>query len=320
MKKITEYSEFEEALNKAEQILNFEGVVFQGIDFSNKKLKNIFFKNAKFTNCNFRKATIEACDFRYATITDSTFEGAKLDYVDFYRAAFKGICVFQDCEIRLSSFNYTSFETFCFTRTDLKETKSSSGEKCYIVQEDKSAMADFWGKFPRIDSVGKDATDKQQESLNNHYREAEMIYRQLSAMWASKGFNRDAEWAYVQAKRMERKYLWQNKCTGNNSLKAIANGFIDFFFGYGVRLRNVVILYLALIVMFGLFYVFLDNSPGSSLLFSFSKATGAEHGINDLLSFLKDSWGIFFAGLQTGIGMFLTGFIGFVVANKISKS
>jgi len=322
--------------------VDFSGKQLENVDFSNNKtLEDISFKKAKLIHCSFRDSKIYACDFRYADIMNSSFQGAKFKYVDFYRAAFRGITVFQDAKIESSSLNYVSFETFSITRDNLQEVKSRGfvgSQKHYLPQEDEGVWRDFWGKWKRIDSLGKDKSDKQKESLDLRYKEAEKIYRQLSALWESKGYSRDAEWAYLQAKRMERKYLWHakipaKKCKQNNEgeafyvclwleklmrrFKACLNFMADMFLGYGVSLPKVILSYLVLIIIFGFVYNHkLDEaSLGTCMKLSMSKTIGASHSID-----LKNTSLEILSFLQTGLGMLLTGFLGFVVANKIRKS
>jgi len=330
-----------------ENNVNFSGKYLEGVDFSdNKTLKNVLFQKATLVDCKFertyldacdftqavikgtgdakyasfkdakiyktkfRDATIETCDFRYADIIDSTLQGAYLKFTDFYRTAFKGITVFQDAKIESSSLNYISFETFCITCDNLKKNKSGAA----LVQENQEVYEEFLSKWIRLDNV-KNEMSIIEGGLGSKFREAERIYRQFSALWEGRGHNKDAEWAYVQGKRMERKRLWHESKTNKfaNKLKGFFNLLMDVLLGYGVSLTRVFTTYLMIIVLFSLVYKALSgNDLGSCFALSVAYTIGVRSASIPVIETLS----IF----QTGIGMLLTGFMGFVVANKVRKS
>ncbi|MDR1869967.1 MAG: hypothetical protein LBQ82_08280 [Treponema sp.] len=268
------------------------------------------FKDSKIYKTKFRNARIETCDFRYVDVIDSTLQGAYFKYTDFYRTAFKGITVFQDAKIESSSLNYVSFETFCITRDNLLVNKARAA----LVQENEEVYKDFLAKWIRLDSI-KNEMSIIDDGLASKFREAERIYRQLSALWEEKGHNRDAEWAYVQGKRMERSRLWFES-PGNkfkNRLKAFFNLLTDIFLGYGVSLLKVFTTYLLVIAVFSLIYKsMLAFDIGTCVKMSLSFAIGER----SLSSPVIETLSLF----QTGLGMLLTGFMGYVVANKVRKS
>ncbi|MDR3019691.1 MAG: pentapeptide repeat-containing protein [Treponema sp.] len=303
--------------NKSELIdCKFERSVIDACDFSNAKIngsgdaKYASFKDSKIYKSKFRNAVINVCDFRYADIIDSTLQGAYFIYTDFYRTAFKGITVFQDAKIESSSLNYISFESFCITCDNLKKNKSGAA----LVQESEEVYRDFLSKWIRLDNV-KNEMSIIEDGLGSKYSEAERIYRQLSALWEEKGHNRDAEWAYVQGKRMERKKLWHESKNKKfkNKVKAFFNLLTDALLGYGVSLIKVFTTYLISIILFGIIYKLIltdDISACMRLSISYATTLGSSHAPEVAVLSI----------LQTSIGMLLTGFMGFVVANKIRKS
>jgi uncharacterized protein YjbI with pentapeptide repeats len=327
--------------------VNFSDKQLEGVDFSdNQTLKNVFFRKAILIDCKFersgidacdfteaeikgtgaakyasfkdakiyktkfRDAVIDVCDFRYADIEDCTLQGAYLKYTDFYRTAFKGITVFQDCKIESSSLNYISFETFCFISDNLKKNQAGAS----LVQGDEDVYKDFLGKWVRLDNV-KNEMSVIEGGLATRYAEAERIYRQFSALWEGRGHNKDAEWAYVHGKRMERKRLWfeEKSNTFKNKFKAAINLIIDIFLGYGTRLSRVATTYLLIIALFGCIYKALSPQDISACL---TLSLGYIIGVRNPSVPAVESLSM----LQTGIGMLLTGFMGFIVANKVRKS
>jgi len=294
----------------------FERSYLDSCDFSQAQIKGLgdakyaSFKDSKIYKTKFREAVIELCDFRYADIIDSTLQSAYLKYTDFYRTAFKGITIFQDAKIESSSLNYISFETFCITSDNLMKNKSGAS----LVQENHAIYEDFLSKWIRLD-IAKNEMKIVEGGLASKFREAERIYRQFSALWEGRGHNKDAEWAYVQAKRMERKRLWFESETNKfaNKLKAVLNLLLDVVLGYGVRLSRVIITYLTLILLFGVLYKILS---GGDIVSCMSLSLGYTIGVRPEANPAIEVLSMF----QTGMGMLLTGFLGFVVANKVRKS
>jgi len=294
----------------------FERAFVDACDFTQARIKGTgdakyaSFKDAKIYKTKFRNAEIDLCDFRYADIIDCTLQGAYLKYADFYRTAFKGITIFQDAKIESSSLNYISFETFCITSDNLKKNSASAS----LVQENHAVYEDFLAKWIRLDNV-KNEMAIVEGGLTSKYREAERIYRQFSALWEERGHNKDAEWAYVQGKRMERKRLWHESKDHvfKNRLKAFLNLLLDVILGYGVRLIRVICTYIILILLFGIIYKLLS---GHDIINCMKLSIGYTIGVRTESSPVIEILSMF----QTGIGMLLTGFMGFVVANKVRKS
>jgi len=294
----------------------FERSVLDSCDFACAQIKGTgdakyaSFKDSKINKTKFREAVIETCDFRYAEIKDSTFQEALFIYIDFYRTAFKGITIFKDCKIESSSLNYISFETFCFTQDNLQMNKSGA----VLVQENEAVYRDFLSKWVRKD-ISRNTMSIVEDGLAHKYKEAENIYRQLSALWEERGHNEDANWAYIQKKRMERNYLWYEKTENKfkSKLSAFLNLLMDLFLGYGVSMSKVFITYLLTIAVFGVVYkILLGADIGSCLKMSISFTIGTDKASNPAIETL--------CVIQTGIGMLLTGFMGYVVANKIRRS
>jgi uncharacterized protein YjbI with pentapeptide repeats len=294
----------------------FERSYLDSCDFAYAQIKGTgdakyaSFKDSKIYKTKFREAVIETCDFRYTETRDSTFQEARLKYTDFYRTAFKGITVFKDCKIESSSLNYISFDAFCITQDNLVKNKSGAT----LVQENDEVYRDFLSKWIRKD-ISKNTMSIIEDGLAHKFNEAENIYRQFSALWEERGHNEDADWAYIQKKRMERKFLW-HECPGNkfvNRLRAFANLLLDWFLGYGTSMVKVFFTYVLTILVFGVVYkVLLPENIGVCLRMSISYAIAAGSPAYPQIETLSI--------IQTGLGMLLTGFLGFVVANKVRKS
>lgn len=127
--------------------------VLDGVDFTSCKLRRVSFKGASLSRCRFRKADIAWCDFRYAHIEAGTFEDAKVDFCDFYRALFEGIVIF----------NHSIFSNCSFTKCyfgDSAVIRKGNLKDGRVLQQDKEAYRKFlcdWHDF---------GTGERQNDLN----------------------------------------------------------------------------------------------------------------------------------------------------------
>uniref|UniRef100_UPI004025911A pentapeptide repeat-containing protein n=1 Tax=Candidatus Cryptobacteroides bacterium TaxID=3085639 RepID=UPI004025911A len=127
--------------------------VLDGVEFTSCKLRRVSFKGASLSRCRFRKADIAWCDFRYAHIEAGTFEDAKVDFCDFYRALFEGIVIF----------NHSIFSNCSFTKCyfgDSAVIRKGNLKDGRVLQQDKEAYRKFlcdWHDF---------GTGERQNDLN----------------------------------------------------------------------------------------------------------------------------------------------------------
>lgn len=317
--------------------VEFGNAVLLNLDFSNALLENcsfeidnrileptlskVSFAESSMDGCRFHNSIIEWCDFRYAEITNTTFQNAKIDFCDFYRTYFHKINIFKNAQISNSSLNYTLFEGSIIRKENIIDGA--------ILQENRDNYRKFlveWevnGPGIRQASSKKDWKPIFKRESNEMFKHAENIYRNLSGNWASSGFLSDSNWAYIKAKRMERKRLvWERKNERNYVKKifllrkSIGNWLIDFSFGYGESAYRTIRTYVLTILFFTILlynYVPLD-SLSSSIICSFKnmiaqtpdELKGSESFIITLMSVV-----------QSTLGILLTGIFGFIIANKI---
>ena len=140
-------------------------------------------------------------------------------------------------------------------------------------------------------------------------------------MWTGIGFLRDANWAYVKGRRMERRRMladWRGAPLSRKpqlAWKIATNTLMDIMFGYGESLFRMVTTYVVLVLFFA--YVFQGNASLPSYLQAFwislknMAGVGSEQlsGISPLVDMLNV--------VQTTIGILLTGIFGFILGNKI---
>ncbi|MDD2246086.1 MAG: pentapeptide repeat-containing protein [Proteiniphilum sp.] len=296
---------------------NFDQTTRKSDEYSIEKCS---FKKSTLTNCRFRKACISWSDFRYSEINNGTFEDARIDFCDFYRSNFLGVIIFRKSVISNSSLYYAYFNEGANIRRSnlLNDT---------IIQQDKAKYRKFLADWETHGpSIRKN--DQQQVSQWNidtackaRFADAEDIYKNLNGLWMSKGFYSDANWAYVQGRRMElRRHIaefgkQQLKNKIIHSWKIVTNLFSNILFGYGESMFRMVLTYILVIMIFAFLYNGNVSFPTwlDSIWVSLKKMVGVGSESIEGVSPFVDILNI----LQTTVGVLLTGIFGFILGNKI---
>lgn len=294
--------------------VKFSNSVLYKLDFDNAVLDKVSFRSSSIKKCRFRNTVVTYNDFRYSKIENSTFQSSKINFCDFYRARFIGNNIFIGSLIESCSIS-TYFEGSTFRKENLANGR--------ILQQEFKKYSDFLKKWHevRLNDTNEKATFNIDEGLNLRFEQAENIYRELSGMWNSKGFHSDANWAYIQAKRMERavsinKFKKDNKNKLTNLSKIISNWIVDFSFGYGESVLKTIRTYVLIILLSTIFIYFVCplDSILTSLEWSFKNMVAqTPNEIINHKSFIVK----LFSVLQSTIGVLLTGIFGFIIANKI---
>lgn len=285
-------------------------------------LQSVSFKKAELNNCRFRYANISWSDFRYARINQATFEDAIVDFCDFYRCFFEGVVLFKH-----SSFsNCSLFNAYFGDGANIRRDNLRNGR---IVQQDKQVYTKFlvdWHNY----GTGVRTNDRREVSewspdaaINARWADAEDIYKTLNGLWAGKGYIADANWAYVQGRRMERRRMMAemtdpkvktNKKIGN-VWHILTNSLSDLLFGYGENMFKMIVTYIVTVFIFA----FIFKSEVSPLQYlealgiSLKNMAGMDSEVLRDVSPLVDMLNL----VQTTIGILLTGIFGFILGNKI---
>ena len=289
---------------------------------SEPTLQSVSFRKAKLDNCRFRYAYMVWSDFRYARINQGTLEDAVVDYCDFYRCFMEGVIIFKHARISNSSLNNTYFG-------DAANIRRENLVKGRIVQQDKKVFTKFlvdWHNY----GTGERTNDSRQvsdwsadDAVKNRWNEAEDIYKTLNGLWAGKGYIADANWAYVQGRRMERRRMMSDM--GNpkipfwekvgNVWRIFTNALSDLFFGYGESMLKMILTYIVTVFLFA----FLFSEEVSPLAYidalgvSLKNMAGVDSDVLSNVSPFVDMLNV----LQTTLGILLTGIFGFILGNKI---
>jgi uncharacterized protein YjbI with pentapeptide repeats len=294
-------------------------------DGANTQLMRVSMKKSKLEKCRFRKTRFSWCDLRYAEIAFGTFEEAWLEYCDLYRTFFMGISIFRKSIIKDCSLYYTYFDE----GSTIRRENLANGK---ILQQNKKKYLSFLADWPNLgpgirkNDQGKQSDWNPTQSLRNRFADAEDIYKTLNGLWMSKGFLGDANWAYVNGKKMERNRLFMellyNKGTNLFAkmvlmVKIVWNFICGQLFGYGESMFRMVLTYVVTVFLFAYFYyssqVTHISDYAIAIGISFKNMVALTPDTIQNISPFVD----FLNMIQTTIGILITGIFGFILGNKI---
>ena len=302
--------------------IDLSGEKLEKIDFTGCTLERVNFKGCEMVHCRFRNAKISWSDFRYAEIQHGTFEGAQIDFCDFYRAFIDGVVIFSGSSIANCSLNKTYLGDCAVIRKEnLRDNR--------ILQQNKEEYRKFlvdwhtYGTGERTNDLNVKSDWSPQAAVDARWADAEVIYKNLNALWSGKGYIADGNWAYVQGKRMERWRMisqmhdkslnWLKK--GANIWHICTNFMSDLFFGYGESMTKMIVTYILTVFLFA--WAFTENVSlleySQAFAISLKNMVGMDSDILQDVSPLVDMLNV----VQTTIGILLTGIFGFILGNKI---
>ncbi len=285
-------------------------------------LQSVSFRKATLINCRFRYAYLSWTDLRYASINQATFEDATIDFCDLYRCFFEGVVLFKHARISNSSLYYTYF-------SDATNIRRENLVNDRILPQDKKNYTKFLVDWHRY-GTGVRTNDMQvvsdwspEAAVKARWADAEDIYKTLNGLWSGRGFNADANWAYVQGRRMERRRMMSEMTDSrvrfwnkfSNLWHIIGNGLSDLFFGYGESMFKMIATYIVTVLLFAFFFS-AEVSPLQyleALGISLKNMAGMDSEVIQGVSPLVDMLNL----VQTTIGILLTGIFGFILGNKI---
>lgn len=285
-------------------------------------LQSVSFRKATLTNCRFRYAYMMWSDFRYSRINQATFEDAIIDFCDLYRCFFEGVVLFKHARISNSSLYYTYFG-------DATNIRRENLVNDQLVQQNKKAYTKFlvdwhtYGTGERTNDMQVVSDWSPDASIKARWSDAEDIYKTLTGLWNERGFNADANWGYVQGRRMERRRMMaelSDKQLGfwtkaGRVWHIIGNSLSDLFFGYGESMFKMIVTYIVTVILFAVLFQS-EVSPleyVDALGVSLKNMAGMDSEVLQGVSPLVDMLNL----IQTTIGILLTGIFGFILGNKI---
>jgi len=302
--------------------VDLSGQRLEKIDFTGCRIERTSFKGCELVHCRFRNAKISWSDFRYAEIQHGTFEGAEIEFSDFYRAFIDGVVIFSGSSFSNCSLNKTYLgECAIIRKENLKDNR--------ILQQNKEEYRKFlvdwhtYGTGERTNDINVKSDWSPDAAVEARWSDAEVIYKNLNALWAGKGYFADGNWAYVQGRKMERRRMIRQLSDKSvkpmtkiaNIWNIITNVLSDVFFGYGESMFKMILTYILTVFVFA--WAFTENISileyTQALAISLKNMAGMDsetiRGISPLVDMLNV--------VQTTIGILLTGIFGFILGNKI---
>ncbi|AKB85403.1 pentapeptide repeat-containing protein [Methanococcoides methylutens] len=301
----------------------FDNAILINCNFDKANLNHTSFLNCKLINCRFREAIISWCNFKYSKISGTTFESSNIEYCDFYRALFSGVNIFINCSISNTGLPDIR-DGATIGKSNLKNHK--------ILQQNEELYRTFLEEWYRRRPEGTEWD--WEASLNKRFSDAKVIFELLSGFWLSKGHIGDSNWAYLQAKKMEREQLKNElKLKGKNApsfyhkIKNIyslfSNYSIDFICGYGESLYKTMGTFISITILFAIFYYIL-------LTYIYSIELPDTYLYNPIMISLKNMVAMsteevtnMFLGfdiimiIQRIFGILLIAIFGFILGNKV---
>lgn len=302
--------------------VDLSGQRLEKIDFTGCRIERTSFKGCELVHCRFRNAKISWSDFRYAEIQHGTFEGAEIEFSDFYRAFIDGVVIFSGSSFSNCSLNKTYLgECAIIRKENLKDNR--------ILQQNKEEYRKFlvdwhtYGTGERTNDINVKSDWSPDAAVKARWSDAEVIYKNLNALWAGKGYFADGNWAYVQGRKMERRRMISQLSDKSvklmtkiaNIWNIITNVLSAIFFGYGESMFKMILTYILTVFVFA--WAFTENTSileyTQALAISLKNMAGIDsetiRGISPLVDMLNV--------VQTTIGILLTGIFGFILGNKI---
>lgn len=295
--------------------------------FRGARLERCRFAHCDLDRGDFRAACLRHCDLRYAVVRSGSFEEAELVGCDLYRSAFEGGTVFESTRLVDVSLDHARLDGIVDLSPD---GLGPARGRQYLLQEDAAAYERFlragrW--YRRLErSDPPEARRFLETALARGPDDAATVYRRLAGMWSGQGEFRHAGWAYVRARRLERRSLSSaHDGTDTDRVQWALMGAADWVSGFGehplrvIRAAGLLVLFPA--VVYALTGAVHDadgvtRDPADMLLYSLGQMTTTAP---DRLA--AAGWLVELGGeLQTLLGIVLLGLFGFVLGQRIRMS
>lgn len=289
-------------------------------------MNRVDFFFCEFETCRFKSARMDVVDFRYSALLDCSLGYLQAKNCDFYMTAFKGTTNFPHSRFTSCSITNATFENHCITMSNIDDLVQERYDDYHrvIMHTERWNKQNPCADFSYLNKGEED--DNRLMSRAYISKEASQVYSILSGIYAGKGLCRDSNLAYRKSKINEGKhYFLQMRVEfsqrhfgkGVKNLCKMAGPVSSRLFGYGYQIMPVVAWFVALIVGYGLYHHRVaarecDNfrkEIAYSLYNSLGPYADFIRGLNEIL-----------ASFQTGFGMLLIGFMGFVLANRIRNN
>lgn len=291
-----DFSEWNEYVEKTEELIklrgvNLEGIEFRGAVFQNKKGKGADFHRAIFKGAKFYAVDMSCCNFMEADLSDIKAEGSTFRESNFVRAKIVAgtftMCGFEQSnfqEANLFSVNFfeSSFQDCLFYRADLSKAKFYGGGYNPIVGKEL--------RFNLCGAVFLDATFTNETYFHLANVSINTDFRTISFESAcySSGLRQTLQYC-------NRRHNWEDWYSKNKNTKSFLVRLFWLSSDYGRSPQRVIMSFSIICFFYALIYYFapsLTSADGELPLFRsiyFSVVTMTTLGFGDI-SANASSW------------------------------
>ena len=288
------------------------------------KIKEVDFFLAELELCRFRNAYVMVADFRYTQITNCSMSEVKFYFSDFYYCCFRNATSFINSLFIRCSFPYSVFENDCIRLDNIPKGILQDDYETYhhIIHYINWIRYNPCNKFSSLNH-GEEKGDQDKSELYLRNESAE-FYKQMSGMYAGKGYYRDSKESYKKSKQKELSYNWlsfKNYLKNISKETKIASIFLlktlcnvgTWALGYGYKWQAPVIWLFVIFVIFSLVYWLISPlNIWDAISYSFSGSASISP-VCEQISLLVCSVKHF----QTLLETLLIGYLGFIFANNL---
>lgn len=329
--------------------VNLEGAILKGARLAYADLQGACLVIADLEGANLYHANLQGAFLDRANLLHARFEGADLQRAELMGANLQEASLVQ-ANLQGASLMWANLQGARLEHANLQEID-------LIDAHNLEGVHFFRARLERTNLTRDQLGDAIGEEMNKAYREAKEAYLALKNNFETIGRYDDASWAYVKERKMEkmmhhprlvrsltgavegisyRTSMRSAKWWGfysRHTLKWLGDWLVELVCGYGESFVRVLGTLVAIYVVFTL---------GYGMTWSVMRVSVGPEGITNTFTSSPVDWAIFSlgalttmdpagleprnnlvqlaAGLEALLGVFLTGLLGFVVANRIRRS
>jgi len=329
--------------------VNLEGAILIGARLAYADLQSACLRVADLEGANLYHANLQRAILVRANLHHARFEGADLQRAEMMEA-----------NVQEATLVHADLQHAVLTRANLRGARLEHANLQEVDLLDVRSLQGihlFRARLERTDLTRDQVGDAIGEEKDRAYAMAKESYLALKNNFETIGRYDDASWAYVKERKMEKmmnhprlarsfagaeegiSYRTSTRSAkwwgfySRHTLKWLADWLVELVCGYGESFARVVGTLVVTYVVFTL---------GYGLTWSVMRVTSGPDGLSRTFSASPVDWAIFSlgalttmdpagleprdnlvqlaAGLEALLGIFLTGLLGFVVANRIRRS
>jgi len=329
--------------------INLQGAILKGARLAYANLRGACLRGSDLEGANLYYSNLQGADLRHAKLRSARLEGADLQSAALMAAGLQDASL-ERADLRGVGLMVANLQGARLQQANLQEVDlldAGNLKRLYL----------FRAKLERTRLTSDQLGDAIGEETSRRYREAKEAYLGLKNNFETIGRYKDATWAYVKERKMEktmnhplhaREYFGTEYALGadvnwrsrkwwqfyfRHAAKWASDWLVELTCGYGESIMRVLLTLAAVYALFTL---------GYGLTWSVMKVATATDSVTRAFTGNPVDWAMFSlgamttmdpvgleprnnlvqlaAGIEALLGIFLTGLLGFVAANRIRRS